>query len=173
MEKCVYNNLYWIVNEAFKSLDTPYEDPGMKDNHNVYCNAGLVACIVAFMDVYPDIGSHLGAGTMRLLERFMHLFAPYGSYFEGPSYASVSINYTTRLFASMKETMGTLYGLDKAEAFDLSGDYIINMQSDVASFGFGDGDSGLKECVGTFWIYDHYGIKGRHENLVNTLYGAN
>ena len=115
---------------------------------------GVIACVIAFMDTYPEIGSQLGAHTMRLLERYMWLFAPLGAYFEGPSYASISIYYTTRLFASMEPTMGTLYGLDKAEAFDLSGDYIMNMQSDAASFGFGDGDSGLKRCAGIFWLCD-------------------
>ncbi len=173
MEKCIYNNMYWIVNEAHKSLDTPYGDPGMDDNHNVYCNAGVIASVIAFMDVYPEIGSHIAANTMRLLERFMCLFAPYGAYFEGPSYASISINYATRLFASMEPCMGTLYGMDKAEAFDMSGQYIMNMQSDVASFGFGDGDSNLKECPGIFWLYDHYEVKGRHRELADVLYGSN
>ena len=123
----------------------------MKDNHNVLCNAGLIACVVAFMDVHPEVGSYLGVNTMKVLERFMWLFAPIGAYFEGPSYASVSIDYATRLFAAMEPSMGTLYGLDKAEAFDLSADYILNMQSDVASFGFGDGNSDLKRSAGMIW----------------------
>ncbi len=173
MEKCIYNNMFWIVNEAHKSLDTPYGDPGMDDNHNVYCNAGVIASVIAFMDVYPEIGSQIGANTMRLLERFMCLFAPYGAYFEGPSYASVSIGYTARLFAAMEPSMGTLYGMDRAEAFDMAGQYIMNMQSDVASFGFADGDSNLKECPGIFWLYNHYGVDGRHEELANVLYGSN
>ncbi|MBE7050295.1 MAG: hypothetical protein E7394_05930, partial [Ruminococcaceae bacterium] len=169
MERAVYNNLYWIVNEAHQDFYTVYGDPGMKDNHNVLCNAGLIACIVAFMDVHPEVGSQLGAHTMRLLERFMWLFAPIGAYFEGPSYASVSIDYAARLFASMEPSMGTLYGLDKAEAFDLSADYIMNMQSDVASFGFGDGNSDLKRSSGMLWIYNHYGIKGKRDAVADLL----
>ncbi|MBE7050771.1 MAG: hypothetical protein E7394_08440 [Ruminococcaceae bacterium] len=169
MERAVYNNIYWIVNEAHQDFYTVYGDPAMKDNHNVLCNAGLIACIVAFMDVHPEVGSQLGAHTMRLLERFMWLFAPIGSYFEGPMYASVSIDYAASLFASMEPCMGTLYGLDKAEAFDLSGDYIINMQSDAASFGFGDGNSDLKRCAGMLWIYKHYGIKGKQDAVADLL----
>ncbi|MBE7050770.1 MAG: hypothetical protein E7394_08435 [Ruminococcaceae bacterium] len=172
MEKCVHNNLFWIINEAHKRPDTPYGDPGMKDNHNVLCNAGLIACVVAFMDVHPEVGSQLGAHTMGLLERFMWLFAPIGAYFEGPSYACVSINYTARLFAAMEPCMGTLYGLDKAEAFDLSADYIMNMQSDAASFGFGDGNSDLKRCSGMFWLYNHYGIKGKKDAVADLLVNA-
>ncbi|MBE7050433.1 MAG: hypothetical protein E7394_06625 [Ruminococcaceae bacterium] len=167
MERAVKNNLYWIVNEAHQSFYTVYGDAGMEDNHNVYCNAGVIACVIAFMDTYPEIGSQIGAHTMRLLERYMWLFAPLGAYFEGPSYASISIYYTVRLFASMESTMGTLYGLDKAEAFDLSADYVMNMQSDAASYGFGDGDSGLKRCSGMFWIYNHYGIKGKKEAVAD------
>ncbi|MBR5506598.1 MAG: heparinase II/III family protein, partial [Clostridia bacterium] len=169
MERAVYNNLYWIVNEAHQDIYTVYGDPGMKDNHNVLCNAGLIACVVAFMDVHPEVGSQLGAHTMRLLERFMWLFAPIGEYFEGPSYASVSIDYTAQLFAAMETCMGTLYGLDKAEAFDLSADYIMNMQSDVASFGFGDGNSDLKRSAGMIWIYNHYGIKGKKDAAADLL----
>ncbi|MBR5507837.1 MAG: discoidin domain-containing protein [Clostridia bacterium] len=169
MERAVYNNLYWIINEAQQSFDTVYGDAGMKDNHNVYCNAGVIACIIAFMDVYPEVGSQLGANTMRLLERFLWLFAPLGAYFEGPSYASISIYYTVRLFAAMEPCMGTLYGLDKAEAFDLSADYIMNMQSDAASYGFANGDSGLKRCSGMLWIYNHYGIKGKKEAVADLV----
>ncbi len=169
MERAVYNNVYWIVNEAHQDFYTVYGDPAMKDNHNVLCNAGLIACIVAFMDVHPEVGSQLGAHTIRLLERFMWLFAPIGSYFEGPSYASVSIDYAASLFASMEPCMGTLYGLDKAEAFDLSADYIINMQSDIASYGFGDGNSDLKRSAGMLWIYDHYGVKGKQDAVADLL----
>lgn len=169
MEKGVYQNMYWIVNEAHKSFHTPYGDPGMKDNHNVFCNAGVIACAIAFMDVYPEIGSQLGANTMRLLERFLWLFAPFGAYFEGPSYASISIDYTTRLFAAMEPTMGTLYGMDKAEALDLTGDYIINMQSDAAAFGFGDGDPELKRCAGILWLYKHYNKTWKQDIVANLL----
>lgn len=172
MEKCVYNNLYWIINEAHESINTVYGDAGMQDNHNVYCNAGVIACVIAFMDIYPEIGSQIGANTVRLLERFLWLFAPNGAYFEGPSYAGVSINYTTRLFAAMETTMGTLYGMDKAEAFDMSGDYIMNMQSDVKSYGFGDGDSALKRIAGILWLYKHYGIKGRQDAVANLMVDA-
>ena len=167
MERCVKNNLFWIINEAHKSPDTPYGDPGMDDNHNTFCNAGVIACVIAFMDCYPEIGSTIASNTLRLLERYLKLFAPHGAYFEGPGYAAIGINYCVRLFASMEPTMRTLYCLDKAEAFPLSVDYLMNMQSDVLCFNVADNDPELVTCVGALWIYQHYGIQGKKDYIAD------
>jgi len=167
MERCVKNNLFWIINEAHKSRYTPYGDPGMDDNHNTFCNAGVIACVIAFMDCYPEIGSTIASNTLRLLERYLKLFAPHGAYFEGPGYAAIGINYCVRLFASMEPTMKTLYCLDKAEAFSLSVDYLVNMQSDVLCFNFADNGPELRTCVGALWIYQHYGIRGKKDYIAD------
>jgi hypothetical protein len=50
-----------------------------------------------------------------------------------------------------------------------------NLQSDVASFNFADGDPGIAKAPGVFWIYDHYNITGKKDiiaqNTLNAPYG--
>lgn len=167
MEKGAYNNIFWIVNKAFESTGTPYGTVLHTNNHNVYCNSGIISACMAFTDVYPDITSQIGANVIRVLEYFMDKFAPLGAYYEGAAYATVAINFTTRLFASLYPIMGTLYSLDKAEGFNLSGDYLTNVQSDVSAFNFADGDQGLVSASGTFWLYDYYNIKGLKDGVAD------
>ncbi len=165
MEKGAYENLFYTVNRAIEDPNTAYTTVLMSNNHNVFSNAGVMATVMAFMDVYPDIASKIGSDIIRVLECFMDKFAPEGAYYEGPYYAETAINYTVRVFASMKPTLGTLYGLDKAQGFDLIADFVMLLQSDVASFNFADSKCSLLAIAGMFWIFDHFGKEGRKDTL--------
>ena len=165
MEKGAYENLFYTVNCAIEEKDTAYCNVLMKNNHNVFSNAGVMASVMAFMDVYPDIASKVGADIIRVLECFMDKFAPMGAYYEGPYYAETAINYTVRVFAAMKPSLGTLYGLDKAQGFDMLADFIILLQSDFAAFNFADSKRSLLAIAGMFWIFDHFGLKGRKDTV--------
>ena len=165
MEKGAYENLFYTVNRAIEDPNTAYCTVLMRNNHNVFSNAGVIATVMAFMDVYPEIASKIGADIIRVLECFMDKFAPEGAYYEGPYYAETAINYTVRVFAAMKPTLGTLYGLDKAQGFDLIADFVMLLQSDVASFNFADSKCSLLAIAGMFWIFDHFGKEGRKDTL--------
>lgn len=163
VEKGAKNNCLWIVNRATEDENTEYTSVLKENNHNVYSNAGVMAMCIAFMDVYPDICSKLGADVMRIVEYFMDKFAPLGAYYEGPYYAETAIDYTVRLFASMYPTMGTLYSVDKAQGFDMAGEYMAFTQSDVSAFNFADSQFGLFPTSSLFWAYSYYKIKGLKE----------
>ena len=165
MEKGAYENLFYTVNRAIEDKDTAYCNVLMSNNHNVFSNAGVMASVMAFMDVYPEIATKVGADIIRVLECFMDKFAPMGAYYEGPYYAETAINYTVRVFASMKPSLGTLYGLDKAQGFDLIADFVMLLQSDVVSFNFADSKCSLLAIAGMFWIFDHFGLSGRKDTL--------
>ena len=165
MEKGAYENLFYTLNLAIEDPNTAYTTVLMNNNHNVFSNAGVIATVMAFMDVYPEIASKIGADIIRVLECFMNKFAPEGAYYEGPYYAETAINYTVRVFAAMKPTLGTLYGLDKAQGFDLIADFVMLLQSDVASFNFADSKCSLLAIAGMFWIFDHFGKEGRKDTL--------
>lgn len=169
MEKGVYNNMFRTLNQAVESDKTPYGTVLMENNHNVFCNAGAMASCIAFMDVYPEVASKLGSDVMKILEVFIDKFAPLGGYYEGPSYATIAINYSVRLFSSMYPTMGTAYGADRAQGFDMAGEYLTNMQSDVASFNFADSQYGLASTNALFWLYDHYDSVGFKDALAETF----
>ena len=167
MEKGAYENLFYTVNCAIEDKDTAYCNILMKNNHNVFSNAGVMASVMAFMDVYPEIASKVGADIIRVLEAFMDKFAPMGAYYEGPYYAETAINYTVRVFASMKPSLGTLYGLDKAQGFDLLADFIMLLQSDFGAFNFADSKCSLLAIAGMFWIFDHFDKKGRKDEIAS------
>ena len=166
MEKGAYENVFYAVNNAIESPNSPYCNILMDNNHNVFCNAGVMATVMAFMDVYPEVASKIGADILRVIEKFMDKFAPMGAYYEGPYYAETAINYTVRILAAIKPTLGTLYGLDKAEGFDKLADFVLQLQSDVAPFNFADSSNKpqLLCIAGMFWIFDHFGKKGRKES---------
>ena len=165
MEKGAYENLFYTVNRAIEDKDTAYCNVLMSNNHNVFSNAGVMASVMAFMDVYPEIASKIGSDIIRVLECFMDKFAPMGAYYEGPYYAETAINYTVRVFAVMKPSLGTLYGLDKAQGFDMLADFIMLLQSDFAAFNFADSKCSLLAIAGMFWIFDHFGLEGRKEQV--------
>ena len=165
MEKGAYENLFYTVNCAIEDKNTAYCNILMKNNHNVFSNAGVMASVMAFMDVYPEIASKVGADIIRVLEAFMDKFAPMGAYYEGPYYAETAINYTVRVFAAMKPALGTLYGLDKAQGFDMLADFVILLQSDFGAFNFADSKCSLLAIAGMFWIFDHFELKGRKETI--------
>ena len=137
----------------------------MTNNHNVFCNAGVMATVIAFMDVYPEIASKIGADIIRVLETFMDKFAPMGAYYEGPYYAETAINYTVRVFSVMENVLGSLYGLDRAQGFDGIGDFVVLLQSDVASFNFADSQMSLLAIAGMFWLFDHFGRRGLKDTV--------
>lgn len=165
MEKGAYENVFYTVNCAVEDKNTPYTTVLMTNNHNVFCNAGVMATAIAFMDVYPEVASKIGADVTRILETFMDKFAPNGAYYEGPYYAETAINYTVRVFAAMLPVFGTLYGLDKVQGFDKIADFVVLLQSDVASFNFADSKMSLLEISGMFWNFNHYGRRGLKDSI--------
>ena len=169
MEKGAYENLFYTVNRAIEDPHTAYTTVLMSNNHNVFSNAGVVATVMAFMDVYPEIAAKIGSDILRVVECFMDKFAPDGAYYEGPYYAETAINYTVRIFAAMKPSLGTLYGLDKAQGFDKLADFILLLGSDVRPFNFADSSNKpqLLAISGMFWIFDHFGLEGRKDNVAS------
>ena len=172
MEKGAYNNVFYTVNRAVEDKDTAYTTVLMSNNHNVFCNAGVMATVLAFMDAYPEVASKIGSDVTRILEAFMDKFAPSGAYYEGPYYAETAINYTVRVFAAMQPILGNLYGLDKAQGFDKIADFVVLLQSDVASFNFADSKMSMLAIAGMFWIFNHYGRHGLKDDLAAKNFGA-
>ena len=165
MEKGAYENVFYTVNRAVEDPHTAYTTVLMSNNHNVFCNAGVMATVLGFMDVYPEVASKVGADVIRILEAFMDKFAPMGAYYEGPYYAETAINYTVRVLAAMNPILGTTYGLDKAQGFDMIADFVVLLQSDVASYNFADSKMSLLAIAGMFWIFDHYARRGIKDSV--------
>ena len=172
MEKGAYENVFYTVNRAVEDRNTPYTTVLMTNNHNVFCNAGVMSTVIAFMDVYPEVASKIGADVVRILEPFMDKFAPMGAYYEGPYYSETAINYTVRVFASMLPVLGTLYGLDKVQGFDKIADFVVLLQSDVAAFNFADSKMSLLEISGMFWNFTHYGRRGLKDSIAEKNFKA-
>ena len=63
-------------------------------NFNCICNGGISMTALAFMDVNPELSARLTSEAVRCLEYMSPNFAPHGMWYEGPSYAAMTINYT-------------------------------------------------------------------------------
>ena len=172
MEKGAYENVFYTVNRAVEDKDTAYTTVLMTNNHNVFCNAGVMATVLGFMDAFPEVASKVGADVTRILEAFMDKFAPRGAYYEGPYYAETAINYTVRVLAAMESVLGTTYGIDKAQGFDQIADFVVLLQSDFAAYNFADSQMSLLAISGMFWIFDHYARRGIKDSVAEGNFKA-
>lgn len=170
MKKGVYQNCFYIANLSYESEATSMGGVIMANNHNVFTNAGIVMCALAFMDDYPEIGAKITSCGIRAVEYMIYHFAPYGAWFEGPEYGAITINYTSRMFAAIESVLGNLYCLEDVEGLNLAGEYLSYMQSDVSSYNFADADMGKVYTAGLFWLYDKYDIKGLKDGLATNQY---
>ena len=172
MEKGAYENVFYTVNRAVEDRHTAYTTVLMTNNHNVFCNAGVMATVLGFMDAFPEVASKVGADVTRILEAFMDKFAPRGAYYEGPYYAETAINYTVRVLAAMESVLGTTYGIDKAQGFDQIADFVVLLQSDFAAYNFADSQMSLLAISGMFWIFDHYARRGIKDSVAEGNFKA-
>ena len=172
MEKGAYENVFYTVNRAVEDRHTAYTTVLMTNNHNVFCNAGVMATVLGFMDAFPEVASKVGADVTRILEAFMDKFAPRGAYYEGPYYAETAINYTVRVLPAMESVLGTTYGIDKAQGFDQIADFVVLLQSDFAAYNFADSQMSLLAISGMFWIFDHYARRGIKDSVADGNFKA-
>lgn len=170
MEKGVLNNCFYIANLSYEDKKTSMGGVIMTNNHNVFTNAGIAACSMAFMDVYPEICQKLTSCVLRGLEYMIYHWAPYGAWWEGPEYAGIAMDYTARELSSIESVLGTLYRMEKVEGFDKAAEYLTYIQSDTSAFNFADSNMELVKSVGMFWLYDKFNAQGLKDGLAENVF---
>lgn len=184
IEEGIYKNLFAVVCESYESsygiLGT---NPVCLINHNIVLNGGFTMSALALMDVYPEIGAHITSMCIRGADLMLIEYGKDGAWKEGPGYWEFTTRYTTKMLSALKTVFGTCFGLDLCEGLETTADFVLNLQSDVGSFNYGDTDLGTTYSPIMYYLSDKYenpsvtatvlalneGKVSGNENLVHAL----
>ena len=157
IEEGVYQNGFYDAVMAYQgSLGRLGGGAEVHTNHNVVINGGITMAGLAFMDVYPEIGSYVVSGAVRGLDWMIYRYAPAGAWYEGPHYWEYTTQYTTKMLSSLDSVLGTCYSLDKTEGLSTASQYVLNMQSELGIFNYGDGQQSNIYVPEMFWLSNKY-----------------
>lgn len=168
MEQGAVHNCFYVANETYKGSSESMDGVINAQNFNCICNGGISMAALAFMDVDPELSARLTSEAVRCLEYMIPNFAPHGMWYEGPSYAAMTINYTCKMLSSIESVLGDLYCLDDTEGFDKAAEFLSYCQSDVGCYNFGDAEAGAATTPGLFWLFNHFGIKNMKDTVATS-----
>ncbi len=118
---------------------TAYWTMQPKINWTFVICGGMITSALAFMGEGDDSAAReILELAMEDLEEAFDQFAPDGGYSEGAGYWNYLMTYYAVMIRGMENACGTDYGLLKAPAFDMSLDYILNIQGSGGIFNFSD-----------------------------------
>lgn len=167
MEEAAYENCFWVAMESYMGTKNDMQGTIHQNNHNTVVNSGLSMLAFAMMDIYPEYTSFITSNAIRSIEYMIENFAPFGSYIEGPSYASITIDYLSTFMATYESVLGNLYSLKEVEGISYAPDFLVYDQSDVGCFNYGDAEFGFATSPGLFYLFDLYDIKGAKQSVAN------
>ncbi len=94
-----------------------------RNNWGQVCHAGLTAGALAVMEDHPDLAAQTVHSALENVTYSMAVYAPKGSYPEGPGYWSYGTSFNVLLIGVLESVLGSDFGLSKAPGFDQTGQY--------------------------------------------------
>lgn len=119
-----------ITNALQPSLDAQEGVNGWVDgdyNWNQVCNAGLSVGALAIAERQPELAAQIINRAIRNVPKAGAVYAPDGSYPEGPSYWSYGTSFHILLVEALRSALGNSYGLETLPGFLKTADYILQM----------------------------------------------
>ena len=143
-------------------LDTRHH--GWTRAHNNWgqvCHAGMVAGALAVIEDDGDAAVRTLHRALANVTVSMAMYAPKGSYPEGPGYWSYGTTYNVLLIAMLESVLGSSFGLDQAPGFGQTGGYpaLVTGPSGLY-FNYADGGSGRATEPALYWFAARYGRPG-------------
>ena len=123
------------------------------NNRGQVCHGGLTAGALAVMERDLDLAARTVHQAVRNVTHSMAVFAPKGSYPEGPGYWAYGTGYNVLLISVLESALGTDFGLSQAPGFDQTGQYpnLVGGPSG-AFFNYADGGAGRGPQPFLFWF---------------------
>ena len=172
IEETLYNNLFWLAYNGYLSAQSAMQNGAIaSNNHNIVVNGGIMVGALALMDVYPEVSAWLAKNAIRGADIMMWHFAPNGAWYEGPHYWEYTAQYTAKMFASMQTALGTDFGFMSCEGLDVTADFILNMQSAIGIYNYGDGILVRQYPPEIFWLSDEYNNEDFSKVVLNNTLG--
>jgi hypothetical protein len=150
-----------IVNLGLKEGVKVYQKQGWwvstPFNWNQVCNGGLALGALAVADEEPDLAAYVISHAVRSLPTALDSYAPDGGWAEGPGYWTYATEYTVYAMAALQSSLGTDFGLSKAEGFRDCGTFRLNFAGPIGhTFNFADAGSNEGSTPILFWMAREY-----------------
>lgn len=131
-----------VRNALLPSLDVPEGTNSWVNgdfNWNQVCHAGLVASALAVAEREPALARRVVERAVENLPKAGAVYAPDGSYPEGPSYWSYGTTFHVILVEALRSAFGTSCGLEKMPGFLKTTDFMAQMVGPTGNdFDFSD-----------------------------------
>lgn len=129
-----------------------------RNNWGQVCHAGLTAGALAVMDHHPDLAAKTVHNAVTNVVHSMAVYAPKGSYPEGPGYWVYGTNFNVVLIGLLESVLGSDFGLTGALGFDQTGQYLSLMTGPSGLyFNYADGGSRRGADAALFWFAMRFG----------------
>ncbi len=128
------------------------------NNWGQVCHGGLVAGALAVMEDEPDLAAKTVHSALENVVYSMGVYAPRGSYPEGPGYWAYGTGYNVLLVAILESVLGTDFGLAEAPGFSETGSYPALVCGPSGQFfNYADGGSGRSPQPFLWWFARRFG----------------
>ncbi|MBL8212725.1 MAG: heparinase II/III family protein, partial [Bryobacterales bacterium] len=125
-----------------------------RNNWNQVCNAGMVIGSLAVAEQEPALASRMIARAVNTVPLSMQEYSPDGAYPEGASYWGYGTTFNVMLISALESTLGTDFGLSKAQGFLSTPDYLLHLYGPTGEpFAYSDAGTrpaGLQAAM--FWF---------------------
>lgn len=127
------------------------------NNWGQVCHGGLTAGALAVLEDEPDLAARTVHNALQNVTHSMAVYAPNGSYPEGPGYWAYGTGYNVLLIGVLESVLGTDFGLSKAPGFDQTGQYpSVTCGPSGSFFNYADGGSGRSPQPFLFWFASRF-----------------
>ncbi|MBN1488795.1 MAG: heparinase II/III family protein [Phycisphaerae bacterium] len=128
-----------------------------RNNWGQVCHAGMVAGALAVAEDDTDAAVRTVGRALENVTVSMAMYAPKGSYPEGPGYWSYGTTYNVLLIAMLESALGSSFGLDRAPGFDQTGQYpALATGPSGLYFNYADGHSARGCMPAVHWFAARY-----------------
>jgi hypothetical protein len=128
-------------------------------NWNQVPNAGMLTAALAIFDEEQELAARVIENTTRSLEWGTKIYEPDGAYEEGVGYWAYGTGFMINAFSSLKNTAGTLFGLDEAPGLTETPLFLMYFRGPGGAFNYGDANEDAKTAptdADMHWFATHY-----------------
>lgn len=147
-----------------KGVRVPWANPAHSrwsragNNWGQVCHAGMVAGALVTWEDDPELAAKTVHRALADVVQSMRVYAPNGSYPEGPMYWGYGTSFNVVLIAALEGMFGTDFGLDRAPGFRVTAEYVpLTYGPSGQFFNYADGGSGRGPQEAMYWFAHRYG----------------